>query len=134
MVIDRVVIVSGRHRNGQHDGGHGAGVRLAPVVDAQAPWAPQSTPAHGSASASTAAWHQYCTDSNLSLRCAQLTCQTSRPVVLCAWFQRLHQTVSVSFPGTRATKEAGQILHPSAPMRMRMRFQDNSTNSCLWVH
>ena len=38
-----------------------------------------------------------------------LTCQTSRPVVLCACFQRLHQTVSVSFPGTRATKEAGQI-------------------------
>ena len=68
-------------------------------------------------------------DSNLSLSCAQLTCQTSRPAVLCAWFQRLHQTVSVSFPGTRATKEAGHILHPSSPVRKRTRCRDSSTNS-----
>ena len=35
---------------------------------------------------------------------------------------------SVGFPGTRATKEAGHILHPSSLVRKRTRFQDNSTN------
>ena len=62
--------------------------------------------------------------------------QISRPAVLCVWFQSYIRRSSVSFPGTRATKEAGQILHPSAPMRKRMRFQDNSTNllaACIWV-
>ena len=29
--------------------------------------------------------------------------------------------------GTRSTKEAGLILHPSAPVRKRTRFQDRST-------
>ena len=38
------------------------------------------------------------------------------------------KTVSVSFPGTRATKEAGQILHPSSPVRKRTRCRDSSTN------
>ena len=60
---------------------------------------------------------------------APLTCQISRPAVLCVWFQSYIRRSSVSFPGTRATKEDGQILHPSAPMRKRTSFQDNSTNT-----
>ena len=59
----------------------------------------------------------------LFLSCAQLTCQTSRPVVLCVWFQSYIRRSSVSFPGTRSTKEAGLILHPSAPVRKRRGFR-----------
>ena len=44
------------------------------------------------------------------------------------WFQSYIRRSSVSFPGTRATKEAGQILHPASLVRKRTRFSESSTN------
>ena len=41
---------------------------------------------------------------------SSLTCQISRPAVLCVWFQSYIRRSSVSFPGTRAAKEAGEAV------------------------